>query len=270
MIRHAVDGSVLRKRPITSFGAALLGGAWTSRNRIVIACDRHPPQRWLLPTRSCATTVAPEDFTLDDSCPLCRQFRQGPCAAPFNSWYACTERANAASQDHVAVCSESFAAFHACVASNETFYDRATGPDQFHSSGPDESAATATDVYTSSCEAWQELIDNDLADVKRLDFPSHLRPVWRTSADSRLSAEFVVRDLVLVYVEALESDNSRIMGARLIAAGAKADMTVIRDRKETDLVSFAIPSASNRWLRISAVYEDSDDVVVYEMTLRVP
>jgi hypothetical protein len=204
---------------------------------------------------------------------------------------ACTDDAAAAStttdkgsdddHDHVALCAQDFDRLQACLEEHSDYYDkiRVGGDSPEEGTNDDDSGATSTRTTTRSVQqAWETMIQEELAGTAIKSFPDALRPNVRIRPKTgQATASFVVSsssskgadNFVLAFVRTISKDNDADEGNdadtyTLLAAGAKEDLYIDADADDRIVLAFRVP-ANSAAVIVSAVYEQQDDsVAVYE------
>jgi hypothetical protein len=242
-------------------------------------------------TTSPATTASTGDnddlpSSYSDDCPLCAKYSAGPCGTLFRQWLACTDNAVVANtsdngsgnddHDHVALCAQDFGRLQACLEEHSDYYDKIRAD-------VDDAGATSTSTSTSPSsvqQAWENMIQEELAGAATKSFPHSLRPNVRIRPKTgQATASFVVSssssngvdNFVLAFVRTMSKGNDSDEGNdadayTLLAAGAKEDLFIDADADADDriVLAFRVPADSAAVI-VSAVYEQQDDsVAVYE------
>jgi hypothetical protein len=237
-----------------------------------------------------------------DDCPLCAKYSAGPCGTLFRRWLACTDNAAAAKKtntngsggdddrDHVALCAQDFDRLQACLEEHSDYYDkiRVGGDSQEEGTGDDDdddAGATSSSRTAGSSvqQAWESMIQEELAGAATESFPEALRPIVRIRPKTgQATASFAVSSLsskgvdnfVLAFVRTISKENDTAANNdeedndadayTLLAAGAKEDLYIDDDGDDRIVLAFRVP-ADSATVIVSAVYEKQDDsVAVYE------
>jgi hypothetical protein len=224
------------------------------------------------------------------NCPLCAKYSAGPCGTLFRQWLACTDNAAATTNDkdrggdvdHVALCAQDFDRLQACLEKHSDYYDKIrVGVDDSPGAGTknddndDDDSTRASGVQ----QAWEAMIQEELAGAATESFPEALRPMVRIRPKSgQATASFAVSsssskgvvNFVLAFVRTTSKDNEADGNGddgdayTLLAAGAKEDLYIDADADDRIVLAFRVPTASAAII-VSAVYEQQDDsVAVYE------
>lgn len=220
-----------------------------------------------------------------DDCPLCAKYSAGPCGTLFRQWLACTDTAAATNKgssdddddnEHVTLCAKGFDRLQACLEEHSDYYDKIhVGGDQ--EEGMDDSGA-AGKTTDSVQQAWETMIQEELAGAATDSFPEALRPNVRIRPKTgQATASFVVSssskgvdNFVLAFVRDVrkvddDADGNGVDAYTLLAAGAKEDLYIDADADDPRIVLALRVPADSAAVIVSAVYEQQDDsVVVYE------
>jgi len=246
---------------------------------------RFPPP---LQHRFSTTTDHDLPNTYREDCPLCAKYGAGPCGPLFRLWLNCTDNAAfAVDKDPVTACAADFDRLQTCLEQHEAYYDTTATTVSLDSNSDDESTtsnhdeiddndneAEATDSTDSILEAWESMIDMELAAAPREAFPSLLQPIIRLGGSSRhATVSFSPSNLVLAFVQTVSTtndDDDATIAKALLVAGAKQDMYA-DDETTTEgrlVLAFQQMSAHGTRIVVSAVYELADDnVAVYELRI---
>lgn len=202
-----------------------------------------------------------------ENCPICDKYSQGPCGGFFQDWLKCTDKyagkTDPKTNDelHLTKCSELAGKLARCLEKHEDYYEKV---DVDQKENEEQSSAELK-------QAWERLIQEDIKDVPRDQFPAFHTPGIELRPSDRLGiVSFEMTDiddlsLLLVYVQDATS-------GELLCAATPADLWKLTEKgRPMGILQCHVPYYTSQ-LTACAMYEDQHDPfhqIIYTYTANV-